>query len=444
MRFLLGCFLGVASIAQAHSFTSTYTPTSTVSPTVTATPTATLGPYCASVNLSITVGTACNYGAWDGVYAWWGDDVNTGLYRIAVGPTPGYTVFATQTSTKPLCVAYDGANVWVGSSDANAHLTEYSRAGAVLGDWQILPGGGGYGGVQGILWDGTNIWLGISQISSYSLPCIGRWNTSTHSLDVQYNNALNTNGISYYYDTSGVEHIVGVTGSTAIQINGTTGALEWSFNTRTGYTFRVTNDGTYAYVAEAVSPGVVEKIQLSNGALASWWYIGSFLNSILFDGLDIWTVGSDHNVNVTDTSGNPMCQYLGQGVSDVIFTSNLGGQNGGVITLNSNNNSGTPANSSGVWFYALNFPFASTSTSTSTPTSTPTATPTKTLVLSATETQTASPYPTPNPTHTFTPTISQTWSASPTPTSTPNWTATASPTAGNVLVPTATPTPGFF
>jgi hypothetical protein len=86
-----------------------------------------------------------------------------------------------------------------------------------------------------------------------------------------------------------------------------------------GAGYRLCNDGTYAYIAYFSNPGTVAKFRLSDGTMAGTWQVGSLLNAIAFDGQYIWTVGDNHNVDVTNPSGVLITTLSGVGRSDVVI-----------------------------------------------------------------------------------------------------------------------------
>lgn len=440
MKLFLALFLIVS--VQAHAaFTPTFTSTSTITPTPTSTAIPTLNPQCAYQDSSVVAGVAENYGTWDGVNVWFTDQTGPAIYKIAPGITMTATIYSLTYTAKPLCMAYDGANLWIGGSDSNATLYKYSTSGSYIGSWETLPAGNAQGGIQGILWDGSRIWLGISITpTAQGGGAVCRWNTSTAMVDLSVTGQNNVNGISYYIDSSSQEWILAACALSWSKINATTGS--YGSIADNGDNYRLTNDGTYVYFCQAGADGNIQKFNLYTGALVGAWQIGTYLNQITYapNQNQLWTVGADMNTNVTDTNGNPLCFYYHTGASDVVYAYNLGAY-GTMFTLNSNNNAGTPPDSSAVYRYALSSaPF--TATSTATPLGTATPTPTVSPTWTVTRTVSPTTIPTSNATRTFTQSSTETFTVSPTPTDTPNWTATATPTY-NAIAPTASPTIGF-
>lgn len=437
MKKILGAAL-LALAVQAHAvvFTFTFSPTPSTTATPTVTPTVTDAPFCPYQDSDIATGTADNYGVWDGVYLWITSFENQQLYRVVLGATPSVNTYSLPGGAEALCMAYDGANLWIGGADTHGTLYKYNRSGSLLGSWQTLPSGDGFGGIQGILWDGTNIWLGISQTDNGGGQ-IARWDSGSSSIDLTIGNQNNVNGISYYVDGSAQEWILGACDGFVSQVNATTAAQGWQ-NSGIGYPeYRVTNDGTYAYTCTfTTNPGIVNKFLLSNGDNVAHWNIGSLLNQITWDGQYLWTVGDDHTTNITDTNGNRLCTYPNTGRSDAVYAYNAN------LMFTNDWQTGHGSGSSTVNWFQLPYFFTPTVTPTVTATYTetpgppPTDTPLPSLTVTPTQTYIGTP--------TFTATSTPCFTVSPTSTPTPNWTATASPTAAPRTAPSATPTWGFF
>ena len=396
---------------------------------------------CAYLDSSATVDVAENYGTWDGSNVWWSDQNVPQIYKIVPGNPITYYTYSITNTAQPRCMTWDGTNIWVGSDDNYAVLSEYTQTGAQVGAWQLRSAGDAQGGIQSILWDGQFIWAAVALTPSVdSGGAVMKWNTSTASVNLTAVGLTNVNGISEYIDpVFNQEYILAACTGFWGKINASTGS--WPLFVDNSEE-RLTNDGTYVYLCNSTTPGQVQKFNISTGTSVSTWNIGNGLNQITYISSlsELWTVDTDSNVNVTDTFGNPECFYAGTGLSDAIYAPNLG-TTGSVFTLYSNNNSGSPVNSSVVNRYVLS---SAPLTPTSTPTATPTGTPLATITASptVTDTPTATKIPTSNATHTFTESSTDTPSVSPTPTNTPNWTATATPTY-NAVAPTASPTIGF-
>ncbi len=301
-----------------------YTVTTTASPTPTVT--ATNWPACPNDACTLNDGHAANYGCWGMGYFWQTDAITDAIWKISTscGVTE-YNSFTRTNLPAPLCAASDGTNIWVGSYDGNSTLTEISSSGTVLGYWQLTPGGMGYGGIQDVKWDGTNIWVADSTGDSLGAYLgggfIGRWNTTSHTIDLSATGQVNINGLSWYIDGSSHEWLTGACLGFVDQVSAATCAVNWSNSlSNDGAMYRLTNDGSYFYVADFSVPGMVNKYVASTGTIAASWQVGADLNQITYDGKGyLWSVGNDNAVNVTDLFGNRLCTYSNMGESEAIL-----------------------------------------------------------------------------------------------------------------------------
>lgn len=273
---------------------------------------------CPPVVSVVYTGTAQNYGAWDGASLW--IPGITGVIHKINGATQvvtNYSGFSPATGGSPLQIAWDGRYIWVGCYDHEATLYKFDpQSASIVNSWKLSPLTTANGGVQSVLWDGTNIWCGvaINSSSGYAL----RFNHATELVDITVTGQNNVNGMSQYIDPSGQRYILSACAGTWGKINADTGSVT-QYDATTGNGYRMCNDGTYAYIAYFLNNGkTIRKFLLSTGAFVSSWLDNALLNSINFDGTNLWTVGDDHIVRESDTVGNILCTFSA-GRSDVII-----------------------------------------------------------------------------------------------------------------------------
>lgn len=392
-RFILFlCFLsGVGWASNALANTPTSTPTITA--TITETPTQTPVFPCPTVIQSATTGEGLygpnNYGCWDG-NSFWITSYYGNLYRFYGGNLSSYTEYSEVAGGSPVLITeWDGSSIWIGGTDTYATLYKWNpNTASIAGSWRTYPTGGAWAGIQGLKWDGTQLLISIS--ISINNGQVLAWNTTTNTATMRSDTFLsNVNGISWAF-SGGVEYIMAACADFWGKVNAVTGA--YTTYVDVGDSYRVTNDGTYAYFFSFGSGDIIQKYNIASGALIQSWSANDGNeggNDITFDGTYLWTAANNFTVSVSTTNGQVLCDIPNAGQSCIVY-------GGGYIYS-------CIANSSTIT--QLGVPYLTVS-----PTFTPTSSP------SFSVTPTISPSPSITPTFSVSPTATPTASPSPSPT----------------------------
>jgi hypothetical protein len=374
------------------TYTQTSTPTST--PTITAmfteTPTQTPAFPCPTVIQTYSTGEIygpANYGCWDG-NNFWITSYFGNLYKFYGANLSSYTEYPAVTGgTNTLITVWDGANIWIGGTDTYATLYEWNpNTASIVGSWKTYPTGGADRGIQGLKWDGAQLLISIA-ISANNGQVL-TWNTTTNTATMRSDSFLsNVNGIDWVV-SGGVEYILAACSDFWAKVNATTGAYTTYVDISSSY--RVTNDGTFAYLFSYGSGNTIQKYNISTGALVQSWGVGAGSgNDILFDGTYLWTCGNyPYTVSISTTSGQVLCSIPDAGQSCLVY-------GGGYIFSCIPDN--TEVDRIGVPYLTVSPTFTPTSSPSfsASPTISPSPSITPTFSVSPTATSTASPSPSP-------------------------------------------------
>ena len=269
-----------------------------------------------------------NYGCWDGHYFWISNFGADTISRVGQDGTYDTYSLTSTGAADPLQLAYDGHYIWVACADTLCSLVKFdpttNQAVATYTYNRVIPPGP-YGGIQGVTWDGSELWIGLNQGLVIDV------NPTNGAIIKESNNytlggaggitVMTTNGVKYLYVSCNL---------VIVKINTQTMACQPLITPNSpGNLFRITNDGTYLYAASystmTGSDGVV-KIDPNNGTLlAAWGNSGTLdLNDICLDRRGwLWVCGDNGTVTAVDShTGAVMAQFPGAGDSTVVLGAN--------------------------------------------------------------------------------------------------------------------------
>jgi hypothetical protein len=266
--------------------------------------------------LNTTNLTVANYGTWDGANLWVTNFYSHSISKISSNGT----ILATYTlasNISPLQLAYDGSSIWVASADTNGRLVKFNpTTGTTTATYIMNPSGLGAGGIQGILYASSTLFIGVSQNGGGAgSGFVATVSTTTGLQIASSSNMTNVNGLTY---TNGF--IWAANSGFISKINATTMASTSYVTTPDTTTYRITTDGTYIYGADYGS-GNIRQWNLS-GTLIKTFLGSPSNNAIAFDGTDIWTVGDSGStglVTILSTSTGKIINSFPGGSSDIIF-----------------------------------------------------------------------------------------------------------------------------
>jgi hypothetical protein len=271
-----------------------------------------------SVLSTTTVSGASDYGTWDGQHLWVSQFAAHSITEL----NENGVVMATYTfasNINPQQLAYDGRYIWVASADAYGTLIKFDPTTRASSTTIMNPGGTGSGGIQGILWDGSKLWIGLG-----SLNDVLRFNTVTGSVEATSTGDTNVNGLAMMDipENGGVtRYIFAACTNFIAKINGST--MTSSIIGTPAATYRIATDGDFLYGASylaSTTNSTVQKYDARTGTKIVSWNSGTLLNTIAFDGRYIWVSGDDETTTVHDrTSGAVIATLPYSGKSDLIF-----------------------------------------------------------------------------------------------------------------------------
>jgi hypothetical protein len=271
-----------------------------------------------SVLSTTTVSGASDYGTWDGQHLWVSQFAAHSITEL----NENGVVMATYTfasNINPQQLAYDGRYIWVASADAYGTLIKFNPTTGASSTTIMNPGGTGSGGIQGILWDGSKLWIGLG-----SLNDVLRFNTVTGSVEATSTGDTNVNGLAMMDipENGGVtRYIFAACTNFIAKINGST--MTSSIIGTPAATYRIATDGDFLYGASylaSTTNSTVQKYDARTGTKIVSWNSGTLLNTIAFDGRYIWVSGDDETTTVHDrTSGAVIATLPYSGKSDLIF-----------------------------------------------------------------------------------------------------------------------------
>ncbi len=271
-----------------------------------------------SIISTTTVAQVANYGAWDGQHLWVSQFAAHSITEL----NENGVVMATYTfasSIEPIQLAYDGRYIWVASADTYGNLIKFDPTTGASSTTLMNPGGTGSGGIQGILWDGSKLWIGLAALND-----VLRFNTITGSVEATSTGDTNVNGLAMMDipENGGVTRYIFAACSNFIaKIKGST--MVSSLIGTPSNTYRIATDGDFLYGASYLASSTdatVEKYDARSGTKIVSWNSGTLLNTIAFDGRYIWVSGDDQTTTVHDrTSGAIVASIPNSGKSDLIF-----------------------------------------------------------------------------------------------------------------------------
>jgi hypothetical protein len=314
---------GVMNASEGNSITSSIT-TPTVSAVTSPAPVSSVTNFGVSaftgqsIISTTPVNGLANYGTWDGQNLWITSFGNSSISEI----NQNGNIIGTYTfsGSNPLQVAYDGKYIWVASADQYGMLIRFDPTTHASTTYIMNPQGTGNGGIQGVMWDGQNLWIGVAQNNTGSgTGLVEKINTSTGAVIASVNGMNNVNGLAYT-NLSGVEYVWAACNGFLAKINTQT-MIAQDISDPSG-TYRITTDGSYIYGATfaASTNPTVEKYDASTGSLVASWYSESDLNDIAYDGNYIWTFGNDRTVVIHNKDTGAIIKTIPNGAgSDLIF-----------------------------------------------------------------------------------------------------------------------------
>jgi hypothetical protein len=197
---------------------------------------------------------------------------------------------------QPNGVLFDGANLWVTSyRNASGTLVKLRASdGAVLGTFALSFHSVGVSRIR-MAYDGANIWLASSDTV-----------LKVRASDGAILASIATPASPGYMVFDGAN--IWVTGGGAInnlrKFRASDGALLGTFTIGPGVqgscctTFGIASDGANIWVAYAGAVSTVTKIRASDGTILGTFPVGNGPGSVIFDGADIW-VSNDGDFTVT-------------------------------------------------------------------------------------------------------------------------------------------------
>ncbi len=276
---------------------------------------------------TISVTHTNNYGTWDGKNLWVPGGGADNISKINENGQIlfTYSLLSTQylgNIASPLQLAYDGRNIWIASYDNYGQLIRFDTVtNTITGHYIMNPSGSGGGGIQGIVWDGTNIWIGLAQDNG-GTGLVEKIDPNTGAVLASVGGQTNVNGmaITDLPSASGngmTEYIWAACDGFITKINASDMTYQ-SFPSGV-YTYRIATDGQYIYGA-SFEDGAIRKFSAEDGSLVATWPANRLLNTIAFDGKYIWTADNNYNVTIFDRdTGNVIYTLPNAGSSDLIF-----------------------------------------------------------------------------------------------------------------------------
>ena len=311
------------------SKTWTLTATSTNTPTITRTLTTVPTIYCPNPIINTSVPNADNYGCVDNQGNFWiASFYDSSLNEISPNGTLLHTYDGTaghENFGQVIVVSWDGRYIWLGASDS--YLTKFDPlTGHSVKKYDMFSSGssrGSDGGIQDIVYDGTNLWIAMSRALASPDGYVLKFNSTTEAVSLTITGQTNVNGLSLanYYGTkyilSAYAGIAGTSQWSKININ--TGMFtSYNFPAVNGY--RITNDNLFVYIASYTN-GNITKFDINTGAIVATWTSGPNLNAIAYDGSYVWVVGGDNAINIHDkNTGTIVCNLTsGMGGNTCLF-----------------------------------------------------------------------------------------------------------------------------
>jgi hypothetical protein len=283
-----------------------------------------------------TVSNATDYGAWDGKHLWVSQfDLNS-ITEISED-NKIINTFTLANNINPIQMVYDGRYIWVASADEYGHLVKFDPvSGTTVGTYTINPTGLGAGGLQSVIWDGSNIWVGVAQEGGgINSGFVAKIDPTTGAVIASTTGQTNVNGLAFS-DIDGVRYIYSACNAFIGKIKASDMTYATSALSSIGTTYRIVSDGNYIYGASWANKNVystVQKYDARTLTLVNAWSSDSWLNTIAFDGKYIWVAGdaskisdgnpdssNEGNITIHDRDTGAIVKTLvGAGRSDLIF-----------------------------------------------------------------------------------------------------------------------------
>ena len=258
----------------------------------------TVNPQTAKAVSGLGTTGSLNYGTWDGTSYWIGNYNDHTLHKIS--PAGTVTTYALASNILPIQLAWDGTYIWVASADTYGTLVKFDPStGQTVGTWQKNPTGLGSGGIQGVRWDGTNLWIGVAQNGGGTgSGFVAKLNPTDPSTNLcTATDITNAGGMTL---TS--------TDVWAVRVNDVV-KIAKSDCSKTQYTGSGTtpthpdNDGTYIYLPNFGSYNIT-KMRMSDGTVVGTYPTCRGSNIARFDGSNahLWVACDDGRITVHDPS----------------------------------------------------------------------------------------------------------------------------------------------
>jgi hypothetical protein len=275
----------------------------------------------ATVKHETSVISAANYGTWDGEYFWVGCYGINAVKKINADGVvvAAYSTHVGTTDYPPLQLAFDGQYIWVACGNTAGSLLKMDKdTGTILNIYTLNPTLLGAGGVQGIVFDGTDICVGVAQYGGgVGSGFVGKVNTTTGVLTIIADGQTNVNGI-ISANVDGEQYIYAACAGFVTKVKCSDGTYISEVNDNESY--RIVTDGKYIYTASYYTQKV-QRYNMSTLAKIDYvWASGPDLNCIAFDGNYIWTCGDDKLVTIIDPNSMTVVGTIpGGGKSDLIW-----------------------------------------------------------------------------------------------------------------------------
>jgi hypothetical protein len=258
-----------------------------------------------------------DYGTFDGKYIWAGSFANYTITKIDQNANIVAT-YTLNSQIAPLQLAYDGRYIWVGSGDGDGYLDKFDPTTGTSTYYEMNPSGLGAGGVQGVMWDGNNIWIAISQNGGGAGSGIVEKLDSNGNVLASTTGQTNVNGLAYTY-INGVEYVYAACNGFLTKIK-TTNMSTTTTATAVSPMYRIATDGQYIYGVAFASGANLEKFDANTLAQVASYNSGANLNSVAYDGKYIWVAGNDNTVTINDKDSGAIVKTIPNGgKSDLIF-----------------------------------------------------------------------------------------------------------------------------
>ncbi len=256
---------------------------------------------------------AANYGTWDGEYYWSANYSNSSISQINQN---GTVVNNYTFSEPPLQLAWDGQYIWVGCADVSGTLIQFNPTTATtISTNKLNPSASGAGGIQGLVWDGINLWAGVAQ-DGYGGEIIKLSSSGTALVTIS--GQTNVNGMvvtDLINSGTSTRYIWGACTGFISKINVSNNTYQTFTTSPATSVYRLCSDGVYIYGCD-FGTNVIFKYLASNGSLVATWATVTNPNSIAFDGENIWVAGNANKVYIHERNNGTILTILNNNISN--------------------------------------------------------------------------------------------------------------------------------